>query len=255
MGFFDNFIDENASSSSSTSTGSSSGGATAVAEPPKKLGINKKSNDSDFLIIDDSVTSETIPSTVSDIFATESKQEEMIGIVSAPDEIVILDEAPVAADIEELPEVTDVKESAELVDEVVIEEIPVPEVIPEEVVVEDAAPVEVAEVAPMAEVSFLDSVMTEAPVALSLATTEEVSSSSLESSESAVRQAIEKIADSIKAKEAQRDAKISENERILSQIADLKKSAKLAQDEAREIDASADHDRKLVEGLKTLIAV
>ena len=292
MGFFDSFMDENTASSSSSSTGSSSGTTAAVVEPPKKVSL-KKTTESDFLIIDDTVTADSMPNTASDIFVSETKPAEASETPVAETAEISFATDTVSSETTDTvaPQVTEEisPDITFLDDEVILAEKPAVEVASVEVapveavtsvVSDEVAPVETApdtvseEVAPLIEATEKTVVAEETVAAEQTAEVSEempaafsdtffapsigalasAETASADTSEVAVRQAIDKITEAIRTKESNRDAKISENERILAQIADLKKAAKLAQDEAREIDKSADHDRKLVEGLKTLIA-
>lgn len=273
MGFFDSFMDENAASSSSSSTGSSSGATTAVVEPPKKMSL-KKTTESDFLIIDDTVTADSMPNTASDIFVSETKPAEASETPVAETAEISFATDTVSSETTDtvVPQVTEEisPDITFLDDEVILAEKPAVEVAPvetaPETLSEEVAPLieateetvvaeETVAVEQTAEVSEeMPAAFSDAFFAPSIGALASAETASADTSEVAVRQAIDKITEAIRTKESNRDAKISENERILAQIADLKKAAKLAQDEAREIDKSADHDRKLVEGLKTLIA-
>lgn len=251
MGFFDSVLpgDKAASAGGQASTAS-----TVVAEVAAP--VPAATADSDFLIIDESVTVANVPDTVAEPTAQVTFSEpasDLIIIEDAPatetpvsDSLVILDssEAVAAAPAEEtapasvldFSSMSSLSVAPAIESEIVVDEVPATEA-----PIEESAPI----------TGFLSVVSEEAS-----APAEEVQASPASSSldpEDILRSSISQLESVVSAKESARDAEMKKAEDLNAQIAELKKQAKEAQESAREIDAGADRARSLITSLKSQI--
>lgn len=235
MGFFDSVLPGDKTTSVGDQASSASAAVAEVAAPAPAA-----TNDSDFLIIDESVSVANVPDTV----AAPAE-------ASASD-LVILEDAPAIAETpseESAPaSVLDFSAMSSL------SEVPAPETASAEgdghaLASEPVAATSVEESAPIT--GFLSSVSEETAPA-SVETHDEPASASLDP-EAILLSSISQLESVVSAKEAARDAEMKKAEDLNAQIAELKKQAKEAQETAREIDAGADRARSLIANLKSQI--
>lgn len=201
MGFFDNLIVEE-ETSTTTATATSWGSQWGT----------KKDDDSDLIIIDDSVsdiTTDDVPDTVNSIFS-EEKSEETLEI---SDEVEIQDEI--------LPVVE-------------IEEEKTPEVIEETAVIDDAS-------------TGSDFLSFSSEVAEVVTSTPK----SKENPNEILTDAVSKLETLLKTHATIRNGKMKEIENINAQIASLKDNAKSLTGEAKEISAEEDKVSKMIELFKS----
>lgn len=252
MGFFDSVLPGDKTASAGGQASSAQAAVAEVAVPAPAA-----TNDSDFLIIDESVSVANVPDTVaapaeasaSDLVILE---DAAVSDVPASDSLVILEDAPAIAETpseESAPaSVLDFSAMSSL------SEVPAPETASAEgdgyaLASEPVAATSVEESAPIT--GFLSSISEETAPA-SVETHDEPASASLDP-EAILLSSISQLESVVSAKEAARDAEMKKAEDLNAQIAELKKQAKEAQETAREIDAGADRARSLITNLKSQI--
>lgn len=252
MGFFDSVLPGDKAASAGGQASTASAVVAEVTAPAPAA-----TNDSDFLIIDESVTVANVPDTVAEPVAQVTFSE-------PASDLIILEDVP-ATETAETP--------AE--DSLVILEASEPVV---ETPVEESAPASVLDFSAMSSLSVAPAIETEtaetpafevpaeesAPITgfLSMVSEEEAApavethvaqaSASLDP-EDILLSSISQLESVVSAKESARDAEMKKAEDLNAQIAELKKQAKEAQETAREIDAGADRARSLIANLKSQI--
>lgn len=255
MGFFDSVLPGDKAASAGGQASTASAAVAEVTAPAPAA-----TNDSDFLIIDESVTVANVPDTVAEPVAQVTFSE-------PASDLIILEDAPAT----ETPVETPVSDS------LVILESSEPAV---ETPSEESAPASVLDFSAMSSLSVAPAIETESVVAevpaietpseesapitgfLSMVSEEEAApavethaapaSASLDP-EDILLSSISQLESVVSAKESARDAEMKKAEDLNAQIADLKKQAKEAQETAREIDAGADRARSLIANLKSQI--
>lgn len=254
MGFFDSVLPGDKAASAGGQASAASAVVAEVTAPAPAA-----TNDSDFLIIDESVTVANVPDTVAEPVAQVTFSE-------PASDLIILEDVP-ATETAETP--------AE--DSLVILEASEPVV---ETPVEESAPASVLDFSAMSSLSVAPVIETETVTAetpafevpaeeaapntgfLSMVSEEEAApavethvaqaSASLDP-EDILLSSISQLESVVSAKESARDAEMKKAEDLNAQIAELKKQAKEAQETAREIDAGADRARSLIANLKSQI--
>lgn len=248
MGFFDSVLPGDKAASAG---GQASAGSAAVAEVTAPAPV--ATADSDFLIIDESVSVANVPDTVTEQVAPISEPATgLIILEDAPtteapvsDSLVILETSEPAAET-----ATEESAPASVLDFSAMSSLSVAPAIEETVTAETPAfeaPAE--ESAPIT--GFL-SVVSEEESAPAVESHVEPASASLDP-EAILLSSISQLEAVVSAKESARDTEMKKAEDLNAKIAELKKQAKEAQETAREIDAGADRARSLIANLKSQI--
>lgn len=250
MGFFDSVLPGDKAASAGGQASSASAAVAEVTAPAA-------TNDSDFLIIDESVTVANVPDTVAEPVAQVAFSEpasDLIILEDAPavetaetpasDSLVILEDSEPAVEIQEEP-----VSSGSALDFSAMSALSAAPAIETETVVAETSAFEMPaeESAPIT--GFLATVEESAPAVESHV--EEISASL--DPEAILLSSISQLESVVSAKESARDAEMKKAEDLNAQIAELKKQAKEAQETAREIDAGADRARSLIANLKSQI--
>lgn len=257
MGFFDSVLPADKSGfASGQSSGTASGQASvAVVEAPQAAAA---ASDSDFLIIDESVSVANVPDTVVSVNETPASSD--LIILDAADEVPSTVEAPVSEISAPAEEVvvpaTEEVSAAPVLDFSSMDSVSAP-VVEESPVVAIEPVVEAVEETP-ASMGFL-SVVSETPKEESAPVSDSLDPDAILAS------TVLQLKGVVSSKESARDTAMAENEKILSELAaeeeafkarksELKKRASEAQERAREIDASADRARSLISNLEAQLA-
>lgn len=255
MGFFDSVLPGDKSGAVGGQTSS------AIATPVAAMPAPVASNDSDFLIIDESVSVANVPDTVAPVAEISEPAEELVILdeptVETADSILIMDETVSEPTVEPISEAVETEEtessgiSSVLDFSAMASLVSAPETVAE-------TPVETVETPAVESASAVSFLSLELPSEAAVIESAQVTSQDPDAILSAT---VTQLKGVVSAKETARDTAMGENEAILAELAadeeafkvrkaELKKRAAEAQERAREIDASADRARSLITNLE-----